>query len=643
MKLATLDFETYYDREYSLSKLTTEEYLRDPRYETIGVSVVEDGAAPEWITGTETYIKNELRKFKLDHKAVCAHNTMFDGAILSWHFDIHPAFLIDTMSMARPHHAYNCGVSLAALAEWYNLGKKGTEVVSALGKRRVHFTADELAAYGGYCINDAVLTRKLLTCLQAKTPRLELHMIDATLRMFTEPVFELDHGLLVQHLSHVKAAKNEAVRAALMGAAKNPAYLAQLAEARLKGKTIKDILMSNPMFAGALEALGVEPPMKISAKTQQPAYAFAKTDKEFTDLEEHENPAVQALVAARLGAKSTLEESRTERFIGIAKRGPFPVALNYGGAFVTLRWSGGEKTNAQNMTRGSKLRDSLRAPKGHVIVVGDSANIELRVNHTLAGQSDTVAALVDGRDLYCLAASELYRQPVIKSSKLGVGASAADVKWHDDARFLGKLMMLSLGYGAGAEKFMHICRQKGVHMTPERAKEIVYLWRELYSRIPAFWKSGDHALAAIGRGEEYQVDTCGLVFTYEGGLRTKPNHRINYPGLEHDANDGWIYYKRNRAPVYMWGGKVVENICQHISRNIIAEQWAKIASRRLPDGTRYRVILQAHDELVLCVREQYADEARATLMQALCTAPQWWSDVPLSAEVGVGYTYGEAK
>ena len=154
MKIIALDFETYYDKEYSLSKITTEEYIRDPRFETIGVGVKEDGQDAVWVAGTHDKIKKYLDSLNLHEHLVLAHNAIFDAAILNWRFDIRPRGWLDTLSMARALHTTEVGGSLAALAAYYKLGEKGTEVVQALGKRRTDFTAVDLAAYGEYCNYD---------------------------------------------------------------------------------------------------------------------------------------------------------------------------------------------------------------------------------------------------------------------------------------------------------------------------------------------------------------------------------------------------------------------------------------------------------------------------------------------------------
>jgi DNA polymerase len=311
MKLITLDFETYFSKDFSLSKMTTESYIRSPEFEVIGVAVKVDDGPTEWATGSHEEISEFLAQFNIQDCALLAHNAAFDCAILSWRFGIHPKFIFDTLSMARPLHALTVGGSLAKLAEHYELGAKGTEVFSSIGKRRADFTDYEMERYGEYCKNDVELTYKLLKKLLRGFPKSELQVIDMMVRMFTEPVLTLDKPTLDAHLLSIQTKKQKLMDAIDAGT---------------------EDLMSNDKFADVLKSLGVTPPMKISLRTGKPAYAFAKTDTDFKALLEHPDEQVQNVVAARLGVKSTIEETRTESFIAISQRGTLPILLNYYGA-----------------------------------------------------------------------------------------------------------------------------------------------------------------------------------------------------------------------------------------------------------------------------------------------------------------------
>lgn len=403
MQVITLDFETFYSKEFSLSKMSTQQYLDDPRYETIGVAVKVNDGPTEWCSSEDTKIKDFLFQFDWKNSLLVAHHTLFDASILAWKYGTKPKMMADTLSMGRAIHGTEVGGSLKALAEYYGLGVKGTEVLDALGKRRLDFSDEELNKYGAYCINDVELTYKLFKKLAPKFGTVEAKLIDMTIRMHTEPKLVLNLEVLEDHLHRVQKRKGELLEAAGIA---------------------KEDLMSNPKFAEILKQFGIEPPMKTSLTTGKETYAFAKTDQAMKDLLEHDNPDVQAIVAARVGTKSTIEETRTQRFIELCQtRYQLPVPLKYYGA-MTGRWAATDKTNLQNIPRGSRLKDAIQAPAGCQIVGADLSNIELRVGLYFAGQMDKLQLLSSGVDLYKDFASSVFN------------VSYDDV--NDEQRFIGK-------------------------------------------------------------------------------------------------------------------------------------------------------------------------------------------------------------
>lgn len=395
MNILTLDFETYYSQEFSLTKMTNEEYVRSFEFEVIGVSVQINDGKPKWFTGDMIETAVFLRQFDWENSLALAHNAAFDASILTWIFGIKPKGWLDTLSMGRALHGTEVGGSLAVLAKHYGVGTKGTEVVMAKGLRRKDFPEGQLAEYGKYCCNDTAMTYALFQKMVEGFPPSELRLIDLTIRMFSEPVLQLDEGILTVHLGEVKRKKQELLSRMLID---------------------KDMLMSNKQLAKVLEGFGVVAPMKISPTTGKTTHAFSKTDEEFKALLEHDNVTVQAIVAARLGVKSTIEETRTERFIGIARRGSMPVPLRYYAAH-TGRWGGDDKLNLQNLPRKSPLKYSIIAPDGYVVLDSDSSQIEARTLAWLAGQNDLVEAFDKGEDVYCIMASAIYGRQITKADE----------------------------------------------------------------------------------------------------------------------------------------------------------------------------------------------------------------------------------
>ncbi len=322
MNILTLDFETYYSQEYSLSKMTTEAYVRDPAFEAILLGIKVGTDASFTLRGPD--IPAYLASVDWSNTCAVAHHAHFDGLILSYHYGVKPAYWMDTLSMGRALVGAEVGGSLAKLSEHFGIGRKGHEVLDAKGKHASDFTPEELDKYAAYCANDVELTFQLLRhllsakgILPSKFPQFELDLIDLTVRLFTEPVAELDTALLEHTYIESIRAKD-----------------AFLQSAGLDEKTLK----SKSKLAAVLRQLGVEPPMKPSpTHPEKMIEAFSKTDKEFLALLQHDDPRVSAVVEARLGTQSSLVESRAERMLNIAARGPMPVYLKYYGAH-TGRW-----------------------------------------------------------------------------------------------------------------------------------------------------------------------------------------------------------------------------------------------------------------------------------------------------------------
>ncbi len=608
MSVICVDFETTYSATYSLSKMTTEEYIRDPRFQIIGVGVKVDDTPAEWFSGSHAEIKEYLSRFDWGRSAVLAHNMMFDGAILSWRLGIRPKVLLDTLSMARALHGPNVSVSLKNLAVRYGVGEKGDEVIAALGKRRADFTREELARYGNYCKNDVELCRKLFDIMSEEFPKQELKLIDLTLRMFTEPVLCLDKPRLEAHLHTVVSEKEKLL--ASTGADKKQ-------------------IMSNSKFAELLNSFGVEAPTKTSPATGKPTYAFAKTDTEFTDLAEHEDIRVQTLVASRLGTKSTLEETRTARFIGVANRGAFPVPLRYYAAH-TGRWGGDDKINLQNLpSRGpsaKELKKAITAPEGYTLVEADSSQIEARVLAWLAEQNDVVDDFRNARDVYKRMASVIYN------------VAESDVT--AEQRFVGKTTVLGAGYGMGGDKFYMALKLKGLDIPPPEAARIISVYRQTNYRISGLWRAAGKALSAMVRGTSMTFGRGGLLVADAAhtGIRLPNGLLIRYTDLTETVTDrgSEFSYATRTGRTRVYGGKVVENITQALARIIIGDQMIAIAKR-------YRPVLTVHDSIVCCVPDADTESAREYIETCMRKTPAWADDLPVTCESGVGKNYGSCQ
>lgn len=622
MNLITLDFETFYDNKLKLGfkYQTTEEYVKDKRFEVIGVGVKVNDGPEEWFSGSHKEISNHLNSYDWPGSALLCHNTLFDGCILSWHYGIKPAFLLDTLSMARALHGVEAGGSLAKLAERYKLGKKGDEVVAAEGKRIKDFTPADLATYGEYCKNDVDLTFRLFQELSSAFPEEELHLIDMTLRMFTEPVFEVDDALLQERLTEVQTEKSDLLKSLME---------------KLQCDTeeaVRKKLSSNKQFAAILQENGIDPPMKVSKTTGKDTYALAKNDEGFLALTELEDPFIQQLCGVRLGTKSTIEESRIQRFIDIGKRnaGLLPIPLKYYGAH-TGRWAGMDKVNFQNLPSRDKKKKALKnavvAPDGHIVINCDSSQIEARILVWLAAQDDVVEQFRKGEDVYSIFASDVYDRPVTKANPV--------------ERFVGKTCILGLGYGTGALKLQHTLKTTppGAIVDEEEAKRIVGVYRDKNHAVIDLWKEGDEAIKTLadwGNTKPFYYGHNKCLVVEKEGIRLPNGLYIRYPGLKYDTSEAkgkYVYYSR-KGPVSLWGGTLVENVVQALARIVVGQQMLEIKKR-------YPVKLTVHDAAVVVVPEAEKDEALEYIVERMSVPPSWCPTLPVACEAKYAQSYGE--
>jgi hypothetical protein len=493
MKLCILDGESYYDREYNLQNLDPASYILDPRFELIGIAVKEPDIAAYWVE--EPDAPAFLASLDANDTMTVSHNAAFDNCIWSYRYGFVPRLMVDTLGVSRAVLSLKNN-SLASVAEHLGLGAKGEEIHQAMGMRLADLkaTPDFYRAYLDYALNDATLCEGIFDKLvrTGKFPYEELFIQDLVLRCAVTPTLRANVPMLRQHLDDLRRRKQ-----------------LLLDECGADRK----VLRSNKQFCRRLENLGVKVKTKTST-TGRVIPAFAKTDDFMAELTEDANPQVQALANARLAVKSTIEETRSEKFITVASlpwpngQRMLPIPLRYGGT-KTHRLAGDEGMNLQNLVRDaakSKLRASLIPPSGCKIVAADSSQIEARLVAQLCGQIDLVEAFRCGVDVYARFASKVFGQTITK-------------KEQPDHRFIGKTGVLGLGYGCGAERFHRMvvaqARQYGIALNGlfnERIAEItVKTYRTLYDRIPAMWRQLDRLLRYVLTNDHGQEMELGPV------------------------------------------------------------------------------------------------------------------------------------
>ena len=623
-----MDYESYYDRNYSLRKMSPIEYILHPQWETLGCAVAIDHEAPFLLP------QDDVAKFLTDIKqpyAAISHNQLFDACITAFRYGIHPPALFCTLSMCRAtiqHQIPNGRISLKNVLKFLGMPPKGDFINQMAGKHWADLVADPglMMLFSAYAINDVEGCREIFFRLRTDFPDREAIVMDRVIRMATQPVLQLDVAGLDDYRTTVRHGKQQLLTRVNM--------------------TDPGMLASNQKFAVLLMQYGVEPPMKISPTTGLETYAFAKSDTEFTNLLEHEDPEVQALVAARLGIKTTIEETRSSRFISIglatnANLGePYlPVPLKYSGAH-THRYSGDWLLNMQNLSaRKSKaMRQCIYAPPGHIIVAVDAAQIEARIAAWLAGQYDLIEMYRLGEDIYKAFAADIFDVQLTLVSKV--------------MRFIGKQCILGLGFGAAANKLrlmiINLSREQGVDLGFELTLEQCVTWVMIYRRkffyIQQLWNDLNNLIAIMARGQAdgYKIGPC----TVQGATIMLPSGlKLFYDNLRYEVDahgKGNYVYDQAQFTKRIYGAKLLENIDQALDRQHVVEAGLRTEmrarARGIPDP---RVLLNIHDENVHCVPSEYVDTLAEIALTEMRRNVEWSEGLPLAAEVMVGRNLGE--
>ena len=672
-RVVTVDFETYFDAEYTLRKLSTSEYIRDKRFKAhmMGIRV---GCGKTKVVPANKIGQELLKIDWIQHDLLC-HNTAFDGLILSHHYGIFPRFNYDTLSMARGLYGNDVDAGLDDVAQFLGKGNKHPDVLEQ--SRGVLTLPKELYdRMSSYCANDVDLTLDIFKDMVPMMPASEMQLVHITIRMFTDPVLRVDIPRVQKELERELQEKENLLMAIDVSKfddkeLKKPER--DLSEKERRLIKAKRIVGSNEKFADLLRALGVAPPVKISpAWMKKPAserkdedkyaYAFAKDDADFLELPGRVDEwaphlkrsrvkdlpklvalqeQIQNLIDVRITVKSTTNITRAQRFLNAAENGcALPVGYSYARAH-TYRWGGNNKMNMQNLKRGGELRMSILAPKSHMLCVCDSGQIEARMNGWLWGQGDLMDAFRSAdkwdkktmgtahgtsRDAYCTFADLVYGREITTEDSL--------------ERFVGKVCVLGLGFQMGADKFQGTLAKGAlggppVYFTIDQCKSIVNMYRVKNYKIVQGWAKCTQIIEdmATGRTGSWKC------LHWEAGRIWGPDGTcLKYPDLKKLRNDekGWDEWsydsKGMRKKIY--GGLLCENIVQWLARMVVATQMLEIDIKR-------RVVMMTHDEVVASVPTRSAPTAFKEMTTAFRTAPKWCADIPLNSEGGFAENYSK--
>lgn len=701
-----LDTETFYSHgDFSLSKMSTEEYCRDERctLELFGLAL-EDGPVKMLDTPTSEQL-DTFAKVSATPGVVCvAHNARFDGMVFGVR-GIHPVWHC-TMAMSLA-----CGIgrvtgaSLKSLTKSLGGPEKGGFIADASGKRLMDMTPYEQQQYRDYCAVDIEALRHIHKAMLPLIPPRALDFIAMTVRMYTDPLVIIDKPLLVEY---AKRLEDELER--------DMAELQRLFKFNTKEEFISAI-RSRTEFPKMLRSLGVEPPTKLAGKDRLQTYkkdkarivellnipederdkdwvkdldkaaksvakgartfALAKSDTEFIELMEGDDEDVALLCQVRANNNSSIKMSRTQRLLELADRGPLPIPLS---AFKarTGRFTAGnmiedtaqtDSLNLQNFPRrqgDTTLRRSLTAPKGWKFVYADSSQIEARVGAWICQQNDLMEQFRRGECPYCALGEVIYN---IDRKELWQKAKVEKIKEFNTLRDISKEGILSAQYGVSAKTFGLRLRQKktwlkepgDIEAHNAEADRIIKIYNAQMSSIAGFRRLCGKVLKHMCAGGAGQFGgSNGAVFQYDGdydlfGHRVArvlmPNgFPIIYQNLRMETekdDDGEL---RQVIKYDHWRGRDVIPIYIYGSKfyeNLTQSLSFQILWHQALDIDSQlrrpgRIVTNEHDSWTAGVLEEDVDYSVELFERCMRQTPVWMPEaLPLDCESGVGDNFAE--
>ena len=722
MDVLTVDFETYYEKGengHSISNVCMGEYLNGEKAQLILMSYKWNDGETKCVVGEEE-MAGVLATFDWSQVALASHNIKFDARIIIDKFGHTPAFFFDTLGMmsAVGGNVIVNGNDLGSVAKllqgagipiedkgeerdeasrkrlfrfpdgrWYmheeeinekfiaeftskNYTKKGTlkkgkKDLVEVARSAVKFFED----YRAYCIHDTEICYAALQYFIKLLPVNEIKFQDMMSRCYLYPRLALDADVLHKEKRRLDKRRLEKVR--------------PVADKYFDGniETAKEYLRSKRLFGVLRKTMGGVTdqdifdansrdeeidyafiiPTKVSEKTGKVDYAFSLTDESFHKLADL-SPELREVCDARMEMASSIEHSRTQRFIDSTKWEPkFGLPYKISGA-ATHRLSGEMSLNVQNLSSGRKegqttaLRDSISSPDdNHTIVVSDSSQIELRITAFMANEKILLDAFKHNQDVYSVTAEMIYAVPW---QDINVGRKSGD-KRLAHFRTIGKVTSLGGIYGISWSAFMdYAAVVGGVTLTEDEAKDIIGKFRNSYPALPQFWKLCgkvlDHMLAG---GSGYFGGPTGKLFFYDGNYqihgKTVPSiigpdgMRLSYYKLckrrreyeDGSVRDNFAYWglKEGRYQwVYIYSSKLTENLGQYLAFALMKWQGLKI-------NEKYPTSLNTHDEWGLLVEDKELYPAITYVMESMRTVPEWLDGLVVDCECEMGRQYGKCE
>ncbi len=640
----TLDFETFFSKDYSLSDLSNIEYIFDERFEFTGLGVFESklpSADPRncafW---PPEHVERVIRRLQGDYGpnfekcVLVGQNLMFDALILKEKFGIIPVYTIDTLNLSR-HEDSRRRNGLKYLCEYYKLGVQKGDTKQFKGLRWGDMSPTQQISMAKYCCDDIIATTELFRLLLPllSNPLVELKLQQHTLNMYLVPQFAFDFELAKKLQKGMQEKLDEALD--------KVKWVWGYRDVK-KHKTIIKVIRS-AKFVDALQSVlpkGEQVPMKMGKNGN--IAALAKTDEMFQALLQHPKQKVRELCNARVDSKSWpnwIKRLQSMSNQAALRGGKIATALNYYAGHLG-RWGGTQNTNQQNLPgsgRGGagidfllqQIRYCLKTPEGYILGIADASQIEARIAAWLAGQDDLVKGFADGEDIYSEFGTELFKEPVWKPTGEEPPGLYKIVKVR---REFSKAGILGFIFGLGKDTLYNNCLANPDLKPAFDSGELDFnfvagLIKQLrikYYKIPELWNTVEKAFRFVTKypREIVSLDR-GLKFYNDKGtviIELPSTRQLKYPHarvVKRDISWQWGH---------LWGGAIVENLCQSVARDIFGNWILESEKNNIP------VILHSHDELVVLLHKSNADKELQTVIDLIKVQPAWTAGLPLVAE-----------
>lgn len=299
------------------------------------------------------------------------------------------------------------------------------------------------------------------------------------------------------------------------------------------------------------------------------------------------------------------------------------------------------------------VRASITAPDGKAFVAADWAGIELRVLTWYARDKDGLARIVEygSSQLYLdmsaavfgreVRKSETFEYTVGKAGRLGCGYGMGPYakRKNGDGQRVADLDDEGRPHGG----FVEYARNYGIEITSQTlalADRVVKIYREENPKVTKLWDDCHKAAVSVVE-TGYPEAVNGVKFSLRNDalvLRLPSGRELFYPRVGIEGRKGrksltyWGDKNKKWQILHLYGGLIVENIVQAMSRDILTPAMLSVSEA-------YDIVSHCYDEIVCEVPLDIADDCAIFMDRVMCRRLSWARGLPLQTEIWKGKRY----